>query len=65
MEPEQFSIVIQNQTDSTYRTKYGITQKLTSLNYRHHARSIQIFLRAENALAITRGEEPQPPAQQV
>lgn len=65
MEAEQSSEAIQNQTDGTYRTKYGITPKLTSFNYRQWARSIQIFLRAENALAITLGEEPEPPAQQV
>ena len=56
MEAEQFSNGIQNQTDGTYRTKYGITPKLTSFNYRQWARSIQIFLRAENALAITLGK---------
>lgn len=47
--------------DGIYRTKYGETPKLSSLNYRQWARNIQIFLRSENALAITLGEEVQPP----
>ena len=65
MEAEQSSEGMQNQMDGTYRTKYGITPKLTSFNYHQWALSIQIFLRAENALAITLGEEPEPLAQQV
>lgn len=48
-------------SDGVYRTKYGDTQKLNSFNYRQWARSIQIFLRSENALAIALGEEEQPP----
>ena len=47
--------------DGVYRTKYGDTQKLNSFNYRQWARSNQIFLRSENALAIALGEEKQPP----
>jgi len=47
-------------SDGVYRTKYGDTQKLHSFNYRQWARSIQIFLRSENALAIALGEEEQP-----
>lgn len=47
--------------DGVYRTKYGDTQKLNSFNYCQWARSIQIFLRSENALAIVLGEEKQPP----
>ena len=47
--------------DGVYRTKYGDTQKLNSFNYRQWARSTQIFLRSENALAIALGEEKQPP----
>jgi len=65
MQSEHPSEIIQSQTDGVYRTKYGSTLKLTSFNYCQWARSIQIFLRAENALAITLGEEPEPPAQQV
>ena len=65
MEPKQPSEGIQNQTDGTYRTKYGITPKLTSFNYRQWACSIQIFVRAESALAITLGEELEPPTPQV
>ena len=63
MESEKSTEVMPNNSDGIYRTKYGITPKLTSFNYRQWARSIQIFLRAENALAITLGEEPEPPAQ--
>src|SRR5437868_9434967 len=48
-------------TDGIYWTKFGDTQKLNSFNYRQWARSIQIFLRSENALAITLGEELQLP----
>jgi len=55
MQSDKFTDPIQSETDSVYRTKYGNTPKLTSFNYRQWARSIQIFLRAENALAITLG----------
>ncbi|PWW80562.1 hypothetical protein C7212DRAFT_341267 [Tuber magnatum] len=65
MESEQSSEGIPNQTDGIYQTKYSTTPKLTSFNYCQWARSIQIFLRAENALGITLGEKPEPPVQQM
>ena len=65
MQSDKFPDPIHSEADSIYRTKYGSTPKLTSFNYRQWARSIQIFLRAENALAITFGEEPEPPVQQI
>lgn len=46
--------------DGIYRTNYGDTQKLNSFNYRQWARSIQIFLRCENVLAIALDVEQQP-----
>jgi len=61
MQTVKDSSSIATSTDGIYRTKYGDTPKLNSFNYRQWARSIQIFLRSENALAITLGEEKQPP----